>query len=254
MKLSRKSISDLSVPAKPETWWDSDLAGFELAVRPTGSQSWVVQYRPGSGGRAAPLRRVVIGNPEGMTPEDARTRAKTILAQARLGQDVAADRAEERKAETFAELAERWFSEHVETKRKASTAAFYRNTLDIHILPIRGTKRAVTITRQDVARLHATVAGKVKGASKAGARRVTKEKTRGGRVIANRCLATVGAVYGWARGLGLLPTARSQRTQAWKPRHPGHQDRSPRAKNPQDPHSKAPCAATRGATDTYAGT
>ena len=68
MKLSRKSISGLSVPAKPETWWDSDLAGFGLALRPTGSQSWVVQYRPGSGGRAAPLRRVVIGNPEGMTP------------------------------------------------------------------------------------------------------------------------------------------------------------------------------------------
>lgn len=213
MKLSRKSISGLSVPAKPETWWDSDLAGFGLAVRPTGSQSWVVQYRPGSGGRAAPLRRVVIGNPEGMTPEDARARAKTILAQARLGQDVAADRAEERKAETFAELAERWFSEHVETKRKASTAAFYRNTLDIHVLPILGAKRAVTITRQDVARLHATVAAKAKGATKVGARRVPKEKTRGGRVIANRCLATVGAVYGWALGLGLLPTGTANPTK-----------------------------------------
>lgn len=213
MKLTRKTIGGLSIPTKPETWWDSDLAGFGLALRPTGSQSWVVQYRPGSGGRAAPLRRIVIGNPEGMTPEDARARAKTILAQARLGQDVAADRAEERKAETFAELAERWFAEHVEPKRKASTAAFYRNALDVHVLPIIGNKRAVAITRHDVARLHAAVAGKAKGVTKAGAKRSPMEKTRGGRVIANRCLATIGAVYGWALGLGLLPTGTANPTK-----------------------------------------
>lgn len=213
LKLTRKAIGLLTVPTKPETWWDSDLAGFGLAIRPTGSRSWVVQFRPGSGGRAAPLRRVVIGNPEGMTPEEARARAKTILAQARLGHDIAAERAEERKAESFAELAERWFSEHVEPKRKASTAAFYRNTLDVHVLPSLGAKRAVTITRQDVARLQSAVAGKAKGASKEGARRAPKEKTRGGRVIANRCVATIGAVYGWALGLGLLPTGTANPTK-----------------------------------------
>ena len=140
-----------------------------------------------------------------MTPEDARAVAKSLLARVNLGADPAAERAEERAAETVAEIACRWLSDHVVPKRKPATETLYRSILDTHLLPALGTKRAASVTRQDMARLHAAIANKSLGATKAGARRSPKEKTRGGPVISNRTLAVAKALWAWALGLGLLP-------------------------------------------------
>lgn len=206
IKLTRRALAAVRPEEKPVTYWDADIAGFGLTVRPSDARSWVVRYRAGTGGRSGTLRQVVIGNPETMTPEQARSAARDILANVRLGADPAAERAEARQAETFAEVAERWFAEHVTPKRKPGTAAFYRNCLDVHVLPALGGKRASEITRQDVTRLHGAVAaGKGKGPKRPGSKRTAPEKVRGGRVIANRVLATVAATYAWALDLGLVP-------------------------------------------------
>lgn len=206
MKLTRRTLATIEPAEKPVTFWDADVSGLGLAVRPSGARSWLVRYRAGAGGRTGTLRQLVIGDPESMTPEQARAEAKALLARVRLGADPAAERAEARAAESFAEVAERWFAEHVTPKRKAGTAAFYRNCLDIHILPALGAKQASSITRQEVTRLHGAVAaGKGKGPKRPGSKRTAAAKVRGGRVIANRVLATVAAVYAWALDLGLLP-------------------------------------------------
>lgn len=206
LKLTRRAVAAIQPAERPVTYWDSDLSGLGLTVRPSGARSWIARYRAGGGGRNGTLRQVVLGDPEAMTPEQARTEAKALLAKVRLGADPAAERAEARQAETFAEVAERWFAEHVTPKRKPGTAAFYRNCLDIHVLPAFGTKRASAITKQDMTRLHGAVAaGKGKGPKHPGSKRTAAEKVRGGRVIANRVLATVAAVYAWALDLGLLP-------------------------------------------------
>lgn len=217
VKLTRKIIATLTANEKPATYWDTDLKGFGLLIRPSGARSWVIEYRPGAGGRAVAKRRIVVGDPETVTPEEARAAAKDILARVRLGADPAAERAEERAAETFSDLAERWFSEHVVPKRKPATASFYRNALDVHILPALGSKRAVAVTRQEVARLHGAIAAKAAGPKKPGAKRTAEIKVRGGRVAANRALATVGAVYGWALGLGVLPVGTTNPAKAVEP-------------------------------------
>lgn len=206
IKIARRTIAAIPTPERPVIYYDDMVKGFGLLVRPTGARSWILEYRPGAGGRGTAKRRLVLGNPETMTPEQARAAAKETAAKVRLGADPAAERAEARQAETFAEVAERWFAEHVTPKRKAGTAAFYRNCLDIHVLPAFATKRASAITKQDVTRLHGAVgAGKGKGPKRPGSKRTAAEKVRGGRVIANRVLATVAAVYAWALDLGLLP-------------------------------------------------
>lgn len=205
MKLTRRALAAIETPAKPVVFWDADIAGLGLSVRPSGARSWVVRYRAGAGGRTGTLRQVVIGNPETMTPEQARSAAKDMLANVRLGADPAAERAEARAADTIAEIAAEWLSRHVEPKRKEATAKLYRAVLDTHILPAVGSRKAVTLTRSDVAKLHGSIARKSTGAKKAGAKRTAALKTRGGPVIANRALAALKAMFSWAIDLGLLP-------------------------------------------------
>jgi integrase len=198
-------LAAIGTVEKPTAYYDADVKGFGLIARPTGARSWILEYRPGAGGRGVSKRRLVIGDPETMTPEKAREAAKDMLADIRKGKDPAAERKAERTAETVSELAERWMTEHVATKRKPGTAAFYRGVLDTHVLPTIGRKQAIKVTRQDVARLHGEIANKRRTATKAGAKRSPREKTTGGRTIANRALATIAALYSWGEGLGVLP-------------------------------------------------
>ncbi|WP_171211221.1 site-specific integrase [Ruegeria sp. HKCCA5426] len=205
VRLTRKTIATLQTAEKRVVFYDETLKGFGLAVRPTGSRKWIVEYRPGNGGRGVAKRRLTLGDPEMLTPEAARTMAKDILAKARLGQDVAAERSNERAADTVAEIAKKWMANHVEAKRKPSTVALYRGVLDCHILPALGSRKAVSLTRQDVSKMHQRIAAKVKVKAKPRARRGAAIKTRGGPYIANRCLAVLKAMYSWALDMGLLP-------------------------------------------------
>jgi integrase len=204
IKIARRTIASIETPEKPVVFYDYSLKGFGLLVRPSGSRSWILEYRPGAGGRGTAKKRVVLGKPETFTPEQARDMAKDLLAKVRLGGDPAAERAESRAADTIAEIAAEWLARHVEPKRKEATAKLYRSVLDTHILPAIGSRKAVTLTRSDVAKLHGVIARKATGAKKAGAKRTAAQKTRGGPVIANRALAVLKAMFSWAIFLGLL--------------------------------------------------
>lgn len=147
----------------------------------------------------------MLGSPQTVTPEQARDMAKDMLAKVRLGADPAAERAEARAADTVAEIAAEWLSRHVEPKRKEATAKLYRGVLITHILPAIGSRKAVTLTRSDVAKLHGAIARKEKSSKRPGAKRTAAHKTRGGPIIANRALAVIKAMFSWATDLGLLP-------------------------------------------------
>lgn len=94
IKIGRRTIAGIPTPERPVIWYDEALKGFGLLVRPTGSRSWIIEYRPGAGGRGVAKRRIVLGDPETMTPEQARAAAKEMLAGVHLGADPAAARAE----------------------------------------------------------------------------------------------------------------------------------------------------------------
>ena len=164
IKIARRTIAAIQTPKKPVTYYDDALKGFGLLVRPSGSRSWVLEYRPGAGGRGTAKKRTVLGNPDTVTPEQARDLAKDLLAKVHLGADPAAERAEARAADTMAEIAAEWLSRHVEPKRKENTAKLYRAVLDTHILPAIGSRKATTLTRSDVAKLHGVIARKATGA------------------------------------------------------------------------------------------
>ena len=195
IKISRRAVAAIHATEKPTTFYDDTLSGFGLIVRPGGSRSWIVEFRPGAGGRAVSKRRLVIGDAANMTPDEARTVAKGMLSRVNLGADPAAERSAERAAVSVAEVAEKWLAEHVVPKRKPATVRSYRGALYSHLLPAMGTKRAVSVTRQDMARLHASIASKTRAAPKPRGRPAPNGGSHGGPIIANRTLTIAKAMW-----------------------------------------------------------
>jgi integrase len=92
--------------------WESTLSGFGVRLSPGGHCSFVVRYRVN--GR---LRRFTIGPFPRVSLADARERARTALRCAQGGRDLAAEKIEARRAETFAELADEYIERHASKKR-----------------------------------------------------------------------------------------------------------------------------------------
>jgi len=154
LKLSKKVVDNLPPCAAAYVAYDSSLAGFGCRVMPTGTKSWIVEYRPHGGGRRIAKKRVTLGRTSAIPPERARQAAKEILARVQLGEDVAAERAALRRATTVGELAERYMTEEIRPTRKRRTAALYESYLRNYILPELSTRRAREVTRADATRLH----------------------------------------------------------------------------------------------------
>jgi integrase len=180
-----KRLVDRLRPSDAEYFaWDGKLAGFGLRVQPTGAKTYVVKYRAGSG-RGAPTRRVTLGRVGTLTPDEARALARKALGAVAHGSDPAALRAAERRASTLRELAEIFLAEHVEAKRKPTTATHYRSLLEKVVLPELGSRKAEQVTTSDLARLHA--------------------KMRDRPYQGNRMLEVVGSLYSFAGKRKILP-------------------------------------------------
>ena len=147
-KLTKRLVDAAEVRAREHFIWDEDLPGFGLRVLPTGRKRYVVQYRAGRRSR-----RISLGPATVITCEQARSRAITIIAATKNGDDPAARRDADRRAITVKELAERFDREHIALRLKASTAKGYKR-MERVIVPALGRHRVTEVTRADVAKLH----------------------------------------------------------------------------------------------------
>ena len=182
-----KRTTDATEPQVVEFFiWDESIPDFGVRVMPSGRKSFVVQYRAGRR-----PRRVSLGPSTVLTCDQARTRAITIIAAVKNGEDPAADRAAKRNAATVSDLAERFDKEHIAVRLKASTAKEYRGNLRRFILPALGRLAVPEITRADVAKFHHDL------------RHIPYQ--------ANRCLEVVSKMFVLAEMWGLRPDGSNPR-------------------------------------------
>lgn len=145
-----KRVVDAAQPGEKDYFlWDHEIPGFGLRVLRTGKKSYLIQYR--SGGRT---RRVTFGKHGTITPDQARTKARKLLAAVSDGENPAEDIKLHRKAPTVAALCEKFMEEHVPNRCKPTTEKEYRRSIDLFIVPAIGRHKVSDVTRADIAQLH----------------------------------------------------------------------------------------------------
>ena len=88
-KLTKRIVEALDAKGGPDIFeWDTELRGFGVRARATGSKTYLVQYRNAEGR----TRRLVLGKHGALTPDQARDLARQKLAAVARGEDPSEER------------------------------------------------------------------------------------------------------------------------------------------------------------------
>jgi integrase len=194
--------------------WDDALRGFAVRKMPSGTASYLVQYRTAEGR----TRRLRIGKVGTLTPEEAREIARDKLVAAAKGADPSAERHAARAAMTVAELCDLYLAE-AKGRVKASTLTMDRSRIERHVKPLLGRHTVRSLTPEDIERMQLDIA-----AGKTARKRPEGRggATTGGKGVAARTVGMVGTILELARrrrlisanparGIERLPEGRQRR-------------------------------------------
>ncbi len=169
-KLSVVFLRRVKPRTAPFAVWDSYQRGLCLLIQPTGHKAFKAVYH--HHGRP---RWVHIGDANAISLAGARKIAGKIMVQAADGQDPLAERQAEKRAGTFAELADRYLEEEAKIKNKSWKQA--RALVERELLPRWGKMKPAQIKRADVK----VMMGKIEA-----------------KIAANQTLAAASAIFSWA--------------------------------------------------------
>jgi integrase len=195
-KLTKTIVDALQSREGEYTEWCGRLPGFGCRVRPSGTKTYIAQYR--IGGRRGKPRKVTIGAANKLTVEEARTTAANILAKAELGQDVAEELSRKRQQLTVDELCDEYLA-HGCKHKKASTVQTDRSRIDRHIKPLLGRKKIDDVAQRDIRRFMEDVAS-----GKSAVTRDGRSVVKGGRGAANRTVRLLGGIFTYAVEQGYI--------------------------------------------------
>ena len=157
LTLTKRTVEAMEPTDKPWIAWDDRLIGFGVRVQPSGTKTFIVNYRTGDGGRTAPNKRVAIGRYGRIAPDRARRLAQEVLGRVAGGDDPAGERAESRGMPTLADA----FADYMEANpnRAANTVNLYRRNLRVNLSDWLS-RPLDAITRRDVEARFNSITGK----------------------------------------------------------------------------------------------
>jgi integrase len=120
LRLTKKVVEGATPESKLYYISDTEVSGFKLIVRPSGTKTYVYDYRPGKG-RGVGKQRYTIGAAEKFTAEQAREKAKNCLAKVIKGEDPREEERQQAKKHLVSEVWDQFIEEHVKIRNKPST-------------------------------------------------------------------------------------------------------------------------------------
>jgi integrase len=191
-RISKRTVDAAQAGARPLFTWDSTLPGFGLLVLPSGSKSFVFQYRNAEGR----TRRATIGKVGALTPDQARELADGMSRKVKSGGDPLDDKRKAREAPTIGELLDAYlasekFAEKAETTRLIDTGRIER-----HLRPLLGRRHVDKMQSEDVRRVFAAIRdGKTAATIKTG--RFGLARVCGGEGTARKAIRLLRAIFAW---------------------------------------------------------
>jgi integrase len=209
MKLVKRTIDALPPVEKGvRFYWDDELAGFGLRVRSSGKKHFIAQYRVGGGSKGR-SRRVTIGTYGVLTVEEARPKAKRILADAYAGKDHAEERDRIREAQTVSEVIEAWAKDGALTNRRTGVRRSQANVdndvalANHHLKTLIGSRTLDSLGKGDIERLRTQIASGQSKTNRKGRKRGVI-KVKGGEGTATRTIRLFSSILSYAVDRGLI--------------------------------------------------
>jgi integrase len=195
MEKITKRIVDAAIPNRKNYYilWDSSLAGFGLQVLPSGTKSYVYQYR----NHENRTKRITIGKHGKLTADQARKKAKKFENNVIDGLDPVELKQARKNALTVGGLFDSYlesakFAEKAETTRKVDAGRIER-----HLKPLLGKKIADKLTTDEIRKVSADIeTGKTAKTVKTGPRGLAR--VTGGPGAARMCIRLLKSAYSWA--------------------------------------------------------
>lgn len=154
-KLTKTFVDRIAPGATDLIYWDLDLPGFGVRVKPSGVRSYICQYRNRETGES---RRMTLGKHGSLlTFYQAKQEARRVLGDAIGGGDLAKARQEKRNAPTVSQLTLEYIERHALPKKRPQSVVNDQLLIDKYILPRLGTKKVENIGRRDIMLLHASL-------------------------------------------------------------------------------------------------
>ncbi|MDA8051505.1 MAG: site-specific integrase [Rhodospirillales bacterium] len=198
----RITLTDVRGLQPGQTLWDGAVAGFYARRQQSEAVRFGLFYRTETGRqRWQTIGR--FGSP--WTPDTARTEARRLLGEVVRGRDPAGEKEASRRAVTVAELCALYLADAEAGRllvrggkpKKPLTLASDRGRIEGHIIPLLGSMKVASVTREDVARfMHQVAEGATVQQHKTKPRGVSR--VRGGRGVATRTIGLLGAIFAYA--------------------------------------------------------
>jgi len=200
-KITKTVVDSTEASDKLMIVWDSGIAGFGLAVFPSGVKSFVFQYRTAEG----KSRRYTIGKlSESLTADQARKRANELHREVLNGNDPMGHKQTRRKAITVNQLLDLYLDSPTFAEKATSTKDVDKGRIDRHLRPLLGTAHADLLTSDVIRRTQTDITqGKTAGIFKTDNLRGVA-KVKGGKGTADKAVLILRAAYTWAISEGLL--------------------------------------------------
>jgi integrase len=153
MRISKRTVDAAKSAEKPSFVWDGALSGFGLLTLPSGSKSFVFQYRNAQGR----TRRATIGKAGTLAPDAARNLAERMARKVKEGGDPLDDRRAAREALTVAALLDLYVGSARYAEKATTTQKTGKGQIERHLKPLLGRRLLDKLGPDDIRRTFASI-------------------------------------------------------------------------------------------------